>query len=124
MRIVAPVAAGSHRRSPAKAGRKLLPIMGGASPLQQANPAEQRYARQPQTTAVTVQGGPFILHSRESETLQYQVTGIKFGNVVSQPLTPTAGFAKWLDVRVCASGGVLDSATTATLAADGPWSAI
>ncbi len=98
--------------------------MGGASPLQQANPAEQRYARQPQTTAVTVQGGPFILHSRESETLQYQVTGIKMGNVISQPLTPVAGFAKWLDIRVCASGGVLDSATTATLAKDGPWSAI
>jgi hypothetical protein len=104
-------------------GSAVYAIAGAAAPVMQgASAAQQRYDRQPQTTA-PAPVGPYTAQSRESEQFGFLVTGQALGSVISQPLVPTPGHARWLDLRVTASGGVNGSVTVAA-AADAPWSAI
>lgn len=126
MRVAAPVAGHLRPTRPIgfrKDGKPIWPISGGASALQQANAQQQRYTRQPQTTTPGVQGGSFVMHSRESTSFQYQSNGNAFGAVIAPPLTAVAGFLRSLEIRVTASGGAAGN-TPAVAAADAPWSII
>ena len=84
--------------------------------------ATQAVNPKPQTTGQPA-GGPFIRYSEEGYLPQYDVTGLKFGGSVSQPLVSAPGYARKFNVKVEASGGVNGTVTVAA-AADAPWNAV
>ncbi len=106
-----------------RSGKPVPEIAGGASPLAVADPTSQRYARRPQTTEPSVQGGPFMRHTKSSRIQMYTHTGVALGGVINDPLKAVPGYIRYLDVRVTASGGAAGKATVAA-AADAPWSVI
>lgn len=137
MRIVAPVASPSHRRSPARRARpseggkvrRLLTLalsfpvllVFGVSPLTAANASQQRVARRPQTSEPVTGPGPFRRHTRPSRVQGYTTSGLAFAALVNQPLKAIPGYLRWLDVRVTASGG---TGVAAVAQADAPYSVI
>ncbi len=89
--------------------------MATAAAAQAVNP-------KPQTTQQPA-GGPFIRYSEEGYLPQYDVTGVKFGGQISQPLVSAPGYARRFRMKFIASGGVNGTVTVAA-AADAPWNAI
>ena len=84
--------------------------------------ATQAVNPKPQTTGQQT-GGPFIRYSEEGYLPMYDVTGLKFGGSVSQPLVSAPGYARRFSVKVDASGGVNGTETVAATA-DAPFNAI
>lgn len=103
-----------------RSGRAIWPQAGGASPLQVANPAQQRVSRNPQTTAPPVAGGPFPRQTRVSRLFGFSAAPA-FGELVASSLKPVPGYLSYLDVTVVASGG---TGVAAVAAADAPFSVI
>lgn len=102
-------------------GRAIFPIAGGASPLQVANPAQQRVSRTPQTTAPPG-GGPFTRQTRVSRLFGFRETS-DFNELVAESLKPVPGYISYLDVTVVVSGGAAGKATVVA-GPDAPFSII
>jgi hypothetical protein len=100
-------------------GSPIWPIAGGASPLQVANPAQQRVSRNPQTTAPPG-GGPFTRQTRVSRLFGFSANPL-LGELVASPLKPVPGYLSYLDVTVVVTGG---TGSAAVAAADAPFSII
>lgn len=75
---------------------------------------------QPQTT-VEPPGGPFIRHSEPGKARIYDLTGLSFGGLVSNPLVAVPGYAARYRTRFVASGGANGNSTAVTAAADAPY---
>jgi hypothetical protein len=93
-----------------------------ASPLQVANPAQQRVSRTPQTTSPPG-GGPFTRETRISRLFGFTAPGLDFGETVANPLKPVPGYLQYLDLTVTVSGGSNGEATV-VVADDAPYSII
>jgi hypothetical protein len=90
----------------------------------QVSPAQEAGRPQPQTT-VEAAGGPFIRHSQPGMRSQYTSIGNALGAVVQQPLVAVPGYLRSFRVRIAATGGATSGTlTTASLAADAPFSAV
>lgn len=76
--------------------------------------------QQPQTT-IEPAGGPFIRHSQPGRKPMYDVPGITFGGLLSQPLSSTPGYVKGFRYTFTASGG---SGTSVAGHADAPENAV
>jgi hypothetical protein len=131
-RALSAVKRAGYRWAAASTGRPLVgftrrgvpvyAIGGGATPLQVANPAQQRVARRPQTTA-EVSAGPFRRLTNENRVQGFTVTAQAFGALINQPLKAVPGYLRWLDLGVTATGGV-NGTTTVAANADAPWNVI
>ncbi len=98
-------------------------MAGGASSLQQANPAMGTVSRQPQTTT-SPSGGKDVPFARLSRLMQVpgpDVAGLAFGALHTPPLKAVGGYMQYLSLGVIASGG---SGTGAVLSADGPYNTV
>lgn len=73
--------------------------------------------QQPQTT-IEPPGGPFIRHSQPGRRPQYDIPGIQYGGIVTNPLVAVPGYIKGYRLRWKASGGA-GSGITGT--ADAPF---
>lgn len=129
MRLMGPLAASFRRRKhgprpigKTRSGTIVLPIAGGAGPLQNANAAEQRVGRNPQTTAEPA-GGPYTRQTRVSRLFGQQFTAQTFSELISFALKPVPGNLVGLDLTVQATGGAKGGATVA-MKADAPWSSL
>jgi hypothetical protein len=71
---------------------------------------------QPQTTNEPA-GGPFIRYAQPGRRTQYQVSGVAFGGLVSQPLVAAPGYTRGYRVTAAASGG---NGATVNGSADAP----
>ncbi|MFC8719766.1 hypothetical protein [Kitasatospora sp. NPDC057198] len=60
--------------------------------------------QQPQTT-IEPPGGPFIRHSQPGRRPQYDIPGIQFGGLVSQPLASVPGYLRGYRLKFKATGG-------------------
>lgn len=76
--------------------------------------------QQPQTT-IEPPGGPFIRHSQPGRRPQYDIPGIQFGGLVSQPLASVPGYIRGYRLKFKASGGA-GSAVAGT--ADAPFNSV
>lgn len=76
---------------------------------------------QPQTTTEPP-GGPFVRHSEPGKARIYDLTGLAFGGLISQPLVAVPGYAARYRTRFVASGGANGTSVNVSAAADAPYS--
>lgn len=87
---------------------------------QQTAPAQEAGRPQPQTT-VESPGGPFVRYAQPGRRSQYVITGITFGQLITQPLVAVPGYIARYRFRIAATGG---TGTAANAQADAPFSVI
>lgn len=75
---------------------------------------------QPQTT-IEPPGGPFIRHSQPGRRPMWNLTGLSYGGIITQPLVAMPGYASHFRLRFSGTGG---TGAAAAYTADAPYSGV